>query len=172
MGGAMALELARRAPEAFSAAIALEAASKVHGRFADWSIRPDVDGSEAAASWTYSLMAPQSPEESRSTVWWTYAQGGPGIYRGDTYFYSVDWDLRGREHEIDPEACPVYMLTGEYDHACTPAESEATASSIPGASYTTMRGIGHFPMSENYPRFKGYLLPILRDLGGAATRPG
>lgn len=171
MGGALALELARRSPEAYRGVISLEAASKVHGRFADWSIRPDVDGSEAAASWTYTLMAPQSPEESRRAVWWIYAQGVPGVYRGDTYFYSVDWDLRGRERELDTQACPVYLLTGEYDHACTPAESEATAAAIPGARYRTMRGIGHFPMAENYPRFREYLLPILRELGESSD-PG
>lgn len=164
MGGAIALELARRSPETFDGAIALEAANKVHGRFADWSIQPDVDGSEATASWTYPLMAPQSPEESRRAVWWIYAQGGPGVYRGDTYFYSVDWDLRGKEHEIDTNACPVYLLTGEYDYACTPDESEATAAAIPGARYQTMRCIGHFPMTENYPRFREYLLPILREV--------
>lgn len=165
MGGAVVLELARRSPETFGGAIALEAASKVHGRFADWSIQPDVDGSEAAASWTYTLMAPQSPEHSRRAVWWIYAQGGPGVYRGDTYFYSVDWDLRDEEREIDTNACPVYLLTGEYDYACTPEESEATAAAIPGASYRTMSGMGHFPMAENYPCFREYLLPILRELG-------
>ena len=164
MGGALALELARRAPDTFRAAIALEAASKVSGRFADWSIQPDVDGSEAAASWTYTLMAPQSPEESRRAVWWTYAQSGPAIYRGDTYFYSVDWDLRGRESEIDTESCPVYMLTGEYDYACTPAESAATASAIPGARYTTIKRVGHFPMAENYPLFREYLFTVLGGL--------
>lgn len=164
MGGAVVLELARRSPETFSAGVALEAASKVHGRFADWSIRSDVDGSEAAASWTYTLMAPQSPEESRRAVWWIYSQGGPGVYRGDTYFYGVDWDLRRREREVDTERCPVYLLTGEYDHACAPDESEATADAIPGARYQTMSGMGHFPMAENYPRFKEYLDPVLRKI--------
>jgi hypothetical protein len=27
-----------------------------------------------------------------------------------------------------------------------------------------MEGIGHFPMAENYPLFRRYLLPILRDI--------
>jgi pimeloyl-ACP methyl ester carboxylesterase len=125
---------------------------------------PDVDGSVVAASWTYGLMAPQSPEDARREVWWVYSQGGPGIYRGDTYFYSVDWDLRGREGEIDTSRCPVYLLTGEYDYACTAEEALATASSIPGAKGVKMEGIGHFPMSENYPHFREYLLPILREL--------
>ena len=164
MGGAVVLELASRHSAELSAVIGLEAASKIEGRFSDWTVIPDLDGSVVAASWTYGLMAPQSPEAARREVWWTYAQGGPGVYRGDTYFYSVDWDLRGREEKIDTAACPVHLLTGEYDHACTPEESAATAAAIPGAKFTKMRGIGHFPMAENYPRFREHLLPILREL--------
>lgn len=128
-----------------------------------------MNGSEMVAAWTYGLMAPQSPETSRREVWWIYGQGGPGIYRGDTYFYSVDWDLRGHEKEIDTSECAVYLLTGEYDYACSPEETAATAAAIPGARNTTMRGIGHFPMAENYPLFREYLLPVLREIlsGGA-----
>jgi pimeloyl-ACP methyl ester carboxylesterase len=165
MGGALVLELARTYTSEIAAVIGLEAASRVEGRFLDWSIMPDVDGSEMAASWTYGLMAPQSLEVDRREVWWTYSQGGPGVYRAGTYFYSVDWDLRGREGEIDTSRCPVYLLTGEYDHACTPEETSATAAAIPGASATTMREIGHFPMTENYPRFREYLLPVLAKIG-------
>jgi len=164
MGGAVVLELARRHVSEVGAVIGLEAASKIEGRFLDWSLMPDIDGSVMAASWTYGLMAPQSPESARREVWWTYTQGAPGIYRGDTYFYSVDWDLRGREGEIDTSRCPVYLLTGEYDYACSPRETSATAAAIPGARSAKMEGIGHFPMSENYPRFREYLLPILREL--------
>lgn len=164
MAGAITLELARRHRLEVGAVIGLEAASKVEGRFVDWSVQPDVNGSEMVATWTYGLMAPQSPESSRRAVWWIYSQGGPGVYRGDTYFYSVDWDLRGREGEIDTSECPVYLLTGEYDYACTPAETAATAVAIPGAKSKTMEGIGHFPMAENYSHFRGYLLPILDEL--------
>jgi pimeloyl-ACP methyl ester carboxylesterase len=164
MGGAVVLELARLYGTEIGAVIGLEGASKIEGRFLDWSVMPDVDGSVVAASWTYGLMAPQSPESSRREVWWTYSQGGPGIYRGDTYFYSVDWDLRGREGEIDTRRCPVYLLTGEYDYACTVQESAATAAAIQGAIFRKMEGIGHFPMAENYPRFREYLIPVLREL--------
>lgn len=164
MGGALVLELARKHAGEVGAVIGLEAASKIEGRFSDWTVMPDVDGSVVAASWTYGLMAPQSPEVCRREVWWHYGQGGPGVYRGDTYFYSVDWDLRGREGEIDTSQCPVYLLTGEYDHACSAGETEETAGAIHGARFTRMRGIGHFPMAENYGRFKEYLLPILGEL--------
>jgi len=164
MGGAVVLELARGHASEVAAVIGLSGASKIEGRFLDWTVLPDVDGSAVAASWTYGSMAPQGPEASRREVWWTYAQGGPGVYRGDTYFYSEDWDLRGREGEIDTDKCPVYLLTGEYDHVCSAGETEATAAAIPGAKFTKMEGIGHFPMAENYERFREYLLPILREL--------
>jgi len=82
MGGAVVLELARRHVSEVGAVIGLEAASKIEGRFLDWSLMPDIDGSVMAASWTYGLMAPQSPETARREVWWTYTQGAPGIYRG------------------------------------------------------------------------------------------
>ncbi|MGF1472136.1 MAG: alpha/beta fold hydrolase [Rubrobacteraceae bacterium] len=161
MGGSIVLELARRYPEELDAVIGLSGASNIEGRFGDWSVRPDVNGAPAVAEWTYGLMAPQSPEASKREVWWIYSQGGPGVYRGDTYFYSVDWNLRGREPEIDTSRCPVHLLTGEYDYACSAEESEATARAIPGAEFTKMTGIGHFPMTENYPLFSGYLLPVL-----------
>jgi pimeloyl-ACP methyl ester carboxylesterase len=70
----------------------------------------------------------------------------------------------GREGEIDTSECPVYLLTGEYDYACAPEETDSTAAAIPGARSTTMGGIGHFPMAENYPLFRRYLMPILRDI--------
>jgi len=164
MGGAIVLELARKYASEVGAVIGLEAASQVEGRFVDWSVMPDVNGSVMAASWTYGLMAPQSPEAARREVWWVYSQGGPGVYRGDTYFYSVAWDLRGHEAEIDTSRCPVYLLTGEYDYACAAEETIATAASIPGAKGVKMEDIGHFPMVENYPRFRGHLLPVLWEL--------
>ena len=168
MGGAVVLELARRHPDELAAVIGLSGARKIEGRFLDWTVLPDVDGSSVAASWTYGSMAPQGPETDRREVWWTYAQGGPGVYRGDTYFYSVDWDLRGREGEIDTGNCPVHLLTGEYDHVCSAEESAATAVAIPGARFTKMEGLGHFPMAENYERFRGYLIPVLQEVSASS----
>jgi pimeloyl-ACP methyl ester carboxylesterase len=169
MGGAVVLELARRHASEIAAVIGLEAASKIEGRFLDWTVMPDVDGSVVAASWTYGLNAPQSPESARREIWWIYSQAGPGVYRAGTYFYSVDWDLREHEEEIDTSRCPVYLLTGEYDHACSPEETFAAAAAIPGASSKKMEDIGHFPMAENYPHFREYLLPVLRELEKAAS---
>jgi pimeloyl-ACP methyl ester carboxylesterase len=171
MGGSAVLELARTDGHRLRGVISLSGAGKLTGRFADWSLHPDVNAQQAVASWTYGLMAPQGPEADRREVWWIYSQGGPGVYRGDTWFYSEDFDLRGQEAEIDTVRCPVHMLTGSYDYACAPADSASTAAAIPGAEFTEMPGIGHFPMSENYPLFRTHLLPVLeRVLAPSAAR--
>ncbi len=105
-------------------------------------------------------MAPQSPEGERWATWFYYTQGTEA-FRGDLYYYAVDHDLRGRLGEIDTRRCPVVMMTGEYAYVPSPELSRATAEQIDGALFFELEGIGHFPMSENYPVFRPYLLKAL-----------
>jgi len=42
--------------------------------------------------------------------------------------------------------------------------SEQLARRIKGAKYTTMKGLGHFPMSEDPERFREYIMPVLREI--------
>lgn len=169
MAGSLVMELARRSPQRWAGVIGLSGGLHVEGRFQDWSLFPDLNAQQVVPSWTASLMSPQSPESARREVWWTYSQGGPGVYRGDTYFYSEDLDLRDVAATIDTQRCPVYLFTGEYDHACTPEDTAAAIAAIPGARGGTMAGIGHFPMAENYPLFRTYLLPTLEELADSRT---
>ncbi|MFF5675718.1 alpha/beta fold hydrolase [Streptomyces hygroscopicus] len=164
MAASLVLELARLHGAELGGVIGFSGASTVEGRFQDWPLAPDINSNQVVPSWTYGLMAPHSPTAARKEVWWVYSQGGPGIYRGDTYFYSNGLDLRGHESEIDTETCPVYLYTGEYDYACSSEETEATLARIPGARGGRMPGIGHFPVSENYSLCKQYLLPALQEL--------
>ena len=43
---------------------------------------------------------------------------------------------------------------------------EAVAKEIPGARFTIMSRIGHFPMVENYPEFRRHLLSELERMLG------
>jgi pimeloyl-ACP methyl ester carboxylesterase len=90
------------------------------------------------------------------------------VFKGDLYFYRVDGDLRARIGAIDTTVCPLYLLTGEYDFSCTPEDTMRTASAIAGAEVTIMQELGHFPMSENPGRFRGYILPVLEKIRGIA----
>ena len=96
-------------------------------------------------------------------------QGGPGVFKGDLYFYKIDGDIRDRVAQIDTRRCPLFLLTGEYDYSCTPEETLAVANSIPGSEVTIMRGLGHFPMSEDPQAFLKYLLPVLETIASRSS---
>jgi pimeloyl-ACP methyl ester carboxylesterase len=165
IGGRIVLQLAHAHGEEFRALIGLEAADYQQPWYdTEWLHRGDVHGGEVCAALVSGLIAPQSPDEQRHETLWQYLQSGPGVFKGDLYFYRVDADLRGRLDGIDTARCPLYLLTGEYDFSCTPEDSMRTAAGIPGAKVTIMQGMGHFPMSENPAQFRRYILPVLDEI--------
>ena len=46
-----------------------------------------------------------------------------------------------------------------------PEETLDVANSIPGCEVTIMKGLGHFPMSEDPQAFLTHLLPVLEKIG-------
>jgi pimeloyl-ACP methyl ester carboxylesterase len=167
IGGRIVLQLAIYHAAEFRALIGLESAN-YHAPWydLDWLHRQDVHGGEVCAALVSGLIAPQSPAISRHETLWQYQCGGPGIFKGDLYFYRVDGDLRGKVKAIDTRVCPLYLLTGEYDFSCEPADTRRTAQDIPGAKVTVMKEVGHFPMSENPAQFRKYILPVLEEIRG------
>lgn len=169
IGGRIVLGLAIRHAKEFRALIGLEAAAYQSPWYdRDWLNRPDVHGGEACAAFVSGLIAPQSPDAARWETLWQYMQGGPGVFKGDLYFYRVDSDLREKIATIDTNLCPLYLLTGEYDFSCMPEDTAAAAASIPGAQLTVMKELGHFPMSENPRQFRTYILPVLEEIRNTA----
>ena len=165
MGGRVVLELALKHPKELRAVIGLEASDYQEPWYdTDWLHRPDVHGGEICASLISGLVAPQSPEEFRWETLWGYLCSGPGIFKGDLHFYREDSDYRDRSAKINTRLCPVYLLTGEYDFSCTPEDTKRTARSISGSEVTIMESLGHFPMSENPPLFRRYLVPVLQKI--------
>jgi pimeloyl-ACP methyl ester carboxylesterase len=165
IGGRLVLNLAAEHPDRFRALIGLESAAHQQPWYdTEWLNRPDVHGGEVCAALVSGMMAPQSPAESRHETLWMYKCSGPGIFKGDLYFYRVDGDLRAKIARIDTARCPLYMLTGEYDFSCTPDDTKRTAAQIKGADVTIMKELGHFPMSENPAQFRRYILPVLEKI--------
>ncbi len=162
IGGRVVLNLAAEHAPRFRALIGLESADYQQPWYdTEWLHRPDVHGGEVCAALVSGMMAPQSPAASRHETLWMYKSAGPGVFKGDLYFYRVDGDLREVVAKIDTAKCPLYLLTGEYDFSCTPEDTLRTASRIPGAEVTIMEKLGHFPMSENPAQFRSYILPVL-----------
>ncbi len=165
MGGHLAGDLALHHPKEFRAVIGVEAAmaSKGTDTLLPWFHHPRL-GNDSKPSLMYSLMAPQSPEPYRQETIWTYSQGAPAVFVGDLDYYSKEHDLTQTAHTIDTKTCAVFLLGGEYDWSAAPADVKALADAIPGAHFTEMKEVGHFPMSENPDAFKRALRPVLETI--------
>ncbi|HKI99562.1 MAG TPA: alpha/beta hydrolase [bacterium] len=165
IGGRIVLQLALQHEAELRSVIGLQSSGRVNPYYdISWLYRPDVHGGEVCAAMVSGLMAPRSPAPHRWETLWHYMQGGPGVFKGDLHFYTVEGDILDRVGAIDAVQCPVYMLTGEYDYSCSPDDSTATAAQIEGAQLTIMKDLGHFPMSEHPEQFRTYLLPVLGDI--------
>jgi pimeloyl-ACP methyl ester carboxylesterase len=168
IGGMLALDLARYHPDEFRAVIALQGGLRSSGgltpegeaRMRRFRVDERLTDPALQAARQSGMMSPTAPEAGRQETMLHYAQSAPGVYAGDLYFHAVDHDLRGQAHLIDTSRCAVHLLTGEFDHTMVPI-SERAASEIPGSSLTVMRGLGHFPMSEDHDQLMTYLLPVL-----------
>ncbi|MSP03957.1 MAG: alpha/beta hydrolase [Acetobacteraceae bacterium] len=162
IGGRIVLELAATHGAQLRGVIGLQSAAHTDGYYdLSWLHRSDVHGGEMAGAIISGLMAPHSPAKERWETIWHYMQSGPGVFKGDLNFYTLEGDVRDRLSRIDTSVCPMWLLTGDYDYSATPEATRATAAHIPGAQVTIMEQLGHFPMSENPERFKTYLRPVL-----------
>lgn len=162
VGGLLALDLALRHADIFSAVISLEGALKIETDIESLSAlwHPQV-GSEYKARLMNALMSPTSPEAYRKETSQVYASGWPPAFLGDLYYYLVDFDLRETAMQIDTSKVGVHILSGEYDASGTVEHGRAAHEAIRGSTWLQMKNVGHFPMSENPEAFVGYLLPVL-----------
>ncbi|MDP6377525.1 MAG: alpha/beta hydrolase [Pseudomonadales bacterium] len=162
VGGLLALDLAFRHPDVFRAVISVEGALKVEGSLEAmqelW--HPQVSN-EYKARAMEGLMSPNSPKALRKETGFVYASGWPPAFIGDLYYYVQDFDLRNAAASIDTGRCAVHILSGEYDWSATTAMGREAHEAIPGSTWAEMKGVGHFPMSENPKEFIKYLLPVL-----------
>jgi pimeloyl-ACP methyl ester carboxylesterase len=165
IGGRIVLDLALKHAKDLRALIGLQSGAFVERYYdASWLDHAEVHGGRACGAIAYGLMSPLSPQPELWETVWHYMQGGPGVFTGDLHFYQVEGDIRGRIGAIDTSVCPLHLLTGEYDYSASPRDSEAVASRIKGAKLTVMKGLGHFPMSENPAAFLAYLRPVLQEI--------
>jgi len=167
MGGNVCLPLAHQHGEKIRALIPLQATDYSHGWVSSALWDPRVHGGEMAGSYVMGEIAPMSPSEYRWEIWWGYATSGPGVFKGDVHFYSNDHDYREQLAEMQ-NTPPMYFMGGDYDAACKPAMSKATADQIANAVFVEMKDMGHFPMSENPDLFRRYLDPVLDHIVSGA----
>lgn len=164
MGAAMALYAARELPQSVLGAIALEVPFRSSGRRTVHLTHAQVNQAAHNPSYVRGLMSPSSPLRHRRNAAWIYSQGGFQIYSGDLGFYSDEFDAAIDVRGLDGNRRPIHLLTGSYDYSATPADSKRVADLIPGAVFTEMEDLGHFPMIENPAAFLRYIAPVLESV--------
>jgi pimeloyl-ACP methyl ester carboxylesterase len=172
MGGQLAVELAIEQAEKFRAVIGLESGLS-RARMAptlDFHDHPRISNEFRMQS-MYGKTAPGNPEVYRREIAWTYGQSAPPVSKGDLYYNFIDHNLTGGEaRRIDTSRIGVYLMTGEYDWGNSPDQTRILAQQIKGSKFVEMKGLGHFPMAENYPVFKKYLMPVLDEIATKARQ--
>lgn len=172
MGGHLAIDLASHFPERYRATISVEGALQSYAEYVEVGMdgirrefdNPNVSRNSIGAAMLLNI-SPYSPEENVREIQWEYQSGGPGVFAGDLYYYYYDHNVSPEEAAaIDTSKCMLYMLTGEYDPNTSPAETKEVANLVKGSKFWEMPKLGHFPVTENYPEFRKYLLPILAEI--------
>lgn len=86
----------------------------------------------------------------------------PKTLRNDLYLWGVENTDPTRADRTDASKVPLYLCAGEHDFICPPELVEATARRIGSAvPYETLSGLGHFPTSGDYTKFRPVLLETL-----------
>ncbi|KAK0279574.1 hypothetical protein LTR35_000331 [Friedmanniomyces endolithicus] len=170
MAGQICLAVAARASEVGAGGtIPLQGSDYLNMERQWYDRSPYVNQALFNPEWIYGMMSPTAPLKNRQLIWHLYSAQAYGIFHGDLDFYFGGWDGRERMKGIDTGSCPVYMLTGEYDWSNTPAMSQATCDKIPGGKHQAMKGLGHFPATENPKVFVGYLLEAIDHIQKTRT---
>ena len=148
VGGYLAPDLALYRPDDFRAVIGVNSA--IAGTRHDEAGQPYVSSFSHPQSSTayigsrmYMITSPEAREAFRRETAWIYSQGGPGIFGGDLYYFSVDHNLIGKAHQIDTSKVGVHFLSGEYDPTAK-GPGEALAAQIKGSTYDVVEGGSHF----------------------------
>ncbi len=162
VGGLLALDLALRHPDVFSAVISVEGALRIGGDYAGlWAFSSPKVSNEYKARLMNALMSPTSPEAFRKETSQVYASGWPPAFLGDLWYYVAEYDLTADAAKIDTDRVSVDIFNGEYDLSGTMELGAAAHQAIKGSTWTAMPGVGHFPMSENPQVFIAHLMPAL-----------
>lgn len=163
VGGYLAPDLALYRPEEFRAVIGVNSGPGDGRGGPAPSLGLARQSNSYLGARMYSITSSTAPEPYRRETGWVYSQGGPDVFAGDLYYYSVDHDLTGGKAKgIDTSRIGVHFLTGEFDPTVAGAAgTDALVADIPGCTYSVIKGGSHFVMCDNYPLFREYLVPVL-----------
>lgn len=159
MAGNLVLEMAARAPNAYSAVISAEGADftpTISDAVLDMLL---VVGPQLLEGYGKALTGSRTPPDRAREVLWQLRRATPEVMRGDLKGYA-GFDIRNKVSDIQ---APVLLIRGENDWLVSQSQVNETATRIKNVCKVLLSGTGHYPMIENPVEFNSAVQEFLSD---------
>jgi pimeloyl-ACP methyl ester carboxylesterase len=93
---------------------------------------------------THAVVGRKVPKARAELIALMHRREDPVVSNSDL----IGWASFDCQAALPGIACPVHLVVGEDDLWLDPENVRRTADAIPGARYTLLEGIGHYPMEE------------------------
>jgi pimeloyl-ACP methyl ester carboxylesterase len=159
-GGAIALQLTIRYPDAVAGLVLVDTGAHMHGH-GDVDailerIRTDWGEQLRAAVLDRSFLEPLVPEVRKEFLAWTAAVDQQAVY--DVLASQRDLDLTS---ELTIITQPAVVVHGQHDRARPPEQGRELAASLPDAEFRLIENAGHTPVYETPEVVAGAVLDVL-----------
>lgn len=116
---------------------------------------------------TRAVVGDKVDEETRELIARMHCREDPQISSSDL----IGWGTHDISDQLHRITAPTRLVAGSADLWIDPASVRAAAATIPGAKYTLVEGIGHYPMEEMTDFAQQIHRWLSEDLGTGHTRP-
>ncbi|GAB2963684.1 alpha/beta hydrolase [Amycolatopsis acidiphila] len=170
IGGAITLQLAVRRGDRLAGAVAMAAhggtdagAQKLTVRGLERELVDSAAPSRSDRTYfgTLAVVGSRVPADRAELIARMHRREDPEISNSDL----IGWVTHDVRSQLPTVACPVHLVVGADDLWLDPADVRVAADLVPGARYTLLDGIGHYPMEELGDAFAPTLHGWLTGLG-------
>ncbi|HEV7930957.1 MAG TPA: alpha/beta hydrolase [Actinomadura sp.] len=164
IGGKISLDLGTRMADRLAGVVAMAADAR-NTRVSIGGLRRELEDvaapsrSDRTYLGTLATIGPSVPPDRAELIAQMHRREDPVVSNSDLIGWGTH-DLRGLLPKI---GCPAHLVVGADDLWLDPADARWAADQIPGARFTVLDGIGHYPMQE-IDDFADVLHGWLRDL--------
>ncbi len=153
IGGKISLDLAIRCGASLSGVVTMAADSGLptaEGAAMARGLERELEDSAAPSRsdrtylGTLAVVGSKVPPERAELIAMMHRREDPMVSNSDL----IGWARFNCEASLPGVACPVHLVVGKDDLWLDPVNVQRTAKLIPGARFTLLEGIGHYPMEE------------------------
>ncbi len=166
MGGFVAREVVRRAPERVPALVLCGTSARGDGALQ--ARRQASAGAKSAKAFTglsrKAILRAFADDDADPALVDRVHQMGDEL-GGEVFMRQSNLHRAGDLDRLSDITCPTLVIAGEKDRLRSIAESEELRDGIPGATMTVMRGVGHMMPMEAPEQLSGIIIDWWRGLG-------